>query len=397
MQAYSTSTILSNINDYMMRQANFDRSDRVWPSHWFGFNSDPACIQFGSSGVGLYLLQALDFTNETNVQLINHVVDWTIERISHDPIRSQGLYFGRAGVAWFLGEATRVLKRRDTETVLEQIASELPEQTLIPDIMHGSAGIGLTYLYLWHLFGADIFLARAISVGRNLVGGKKMHNQNPVWPIPDGVDFQGFSGQTFYGFAHGNAGIATFFLYLYAATKDDFWLQQSVDAASTLLEVVQYEIGHAFWAFGPENPMLWPHWCNGSSGVGTCLIRLYFVTRDDRYLELADKAACTVMRFKWESSVTQCHGLSGDGDFLMDMYKFTGNRSYKQMAKEVIDVIYMNRIYRDDAVVFAGEANMRIQCDYGTGMAGIGAFLSRYVEEKDRQLMLDILLWDLSK
>ena len=53
-------------------------------------------------------------------------------------------------------------------------------------------------------------------------------------------------------------------------------------------------------------------WCNGSSGVGTFLIRLWRATGQDRFRELAEEAARAVWTLRASGSPANCHGLAGN-------------------------------------------------------------------------------------
>lgn len=167
-------------------------------------------------------------------------------------------------------------------------------------------------------------------------------------------------------------------------------------AARPLITVAESNLNQAWWTFGPDDSRQWPHWCNGSSGIGTALIRIHSITGDAEALELAKLAANAVMHTRIRNSAVQCHGLAGDGDFLLDLHAITGDRDYHNRALLLAKTIFSRRIYRDGYINFAGEGDMRLQADYGSGMSGIGLFLRRCLTGGQRAFMPDSLLNSLS-
>jgi lantibiotic modifying enzyme len=161
--------------------------------------------------------------------------------------------------------------------------------------------------------------------------------------------------------------------------------------AQTLAETAEIIDGCAYWAFGPDEPTKWVHWCNGSSGIGSALLRLYQVTGEKIYLSLCRQAANSVMRSRWRSPLVQCHGLAGNGEFLLDMFVALGDETFLQMAKSLGDIIYSRRVLLENQILFPDETGMRLSADYGIGYTGVAAFLLRLSTLSPRLMMLDNL------
>jgi len=53
--------------------------------------------------------------------------------------------------------------------------------------------------------------------------------------------------------------------------------------------------------------------------------------------------------------LAQCHGLAGNGDFLLDMADATGDPAYRAMAEDLARLIVSERAHRDSHVVFSNE------------------------------------------
>jgi lantibiotic modifying enzyme len=208
-----------------------------------------------------------------------------------------------------------------------------------------------------------------------------------VWPQADDSGEEAI----FYGFAHGNAGIAYFLLAVYAATGEARYLAASEAAAETLVLVAEVEADRAYWAHGPERPSRWTYWCNGSSGVGTTLLRMYQVTGGEQYRRLAEMAGRSVHHFRWFSGLGQCHGLAGNGEFLLDLHRVLGGDRYLTMARELAGVLFSYRIVRDGRTILPDDSHLGAAPDFGVGTSGVGAFFHRLARGGARPFMLDEL------
>jgi len=97
------------------------------------------------------------------------------------------------------------------------------------------------------------------------------------------------------------------------------------------------------------------HWCSGSSGVGTFLVRLWAATGEPRYLEVAEAAAVAVTRDAWYSGTAACDGLAGDGEFLLDLAAATGDRRRRDRAEELAAVFQLRLAVRNGRWLLSGD------------------------------------------
>lgn len=199
---------------------------------------------------------------------------------------------------------------------------------------------------------------------------------------------------TDWGFAHGVAGAGTFLLYSGVAAKDENLVAAALSAGYTLSRAAVTDGGAARWPAGPAESagQSLQHWCSGASGIGTFLIRLWHVTRDRRFLDLADAAAVTVVRQRWQVGNAACHGLAGDGEFLLDMARITGEQKYLDWAHQIAAVLFARRVYIAGLAVVAGEVPTKVTAAYNTGNAGVLGFLDRLLHHGPRLWMPDELL-----
>ena len=113
------------------------------------------------------------------------------------------------------------------------------------------------------------------------------------------------------------------------------------------------------------------------------MIRFYAILGTQKYLVLADKAA-RYAATKYAGFPGQFMGLSGMGEFLLDMYRFTGDIHYRDEARKIASGVLLFAVPEPQGIAFPGEELMRMATDYATGSAGIGLFLSRLLQPRSR-------------
>ncbi|MGH8897165.1 MAG: lanthionine synthetase LanC family protein [Egibacteraceae bacterium] len=294
--------------------------DWLWPSTCFGSTTDACNIHHGAAGVVAVLTQvALAHRDQRLNDGLRTACAWIERRLPAEPRLLPGLHFGRSGTAWALYDAARLL---DDEPMAERalaLAKRVPSTRPNPDVTHGVAGAGLAQLYLWQATGLPAFRERVERCADSLLSTVEYQETAAVWPVPTSFDSK-FTGGTFYGFAHGVAGIAWFLLAAGLTTGRDDCLALARSGGETLCAAARRGGDGVTWREGPGDEVTqMVHWCHGSSGVGTFLIRLWQATGDERYRELAAMAVVAVRRGRWQASPCVCHGLAGNGEFLLDM------------------------------------------------------------------------------
>jgi hypothetical protein len=364
--------------DYLIATMNHDGdATRLWPSAGFGMTTDPLAVQHGAAGVLRVLTLAHDLRPDPRLrEAVVAAAGWISRRVDREPRALPGLYFGRSGTAWSLLEAGRTLADDDLISLAADLARRVPVRWPNPDICHGVTGAGLTQLRFWEATGEDEFLVRAGQAADTLVSVVQRTGSEVLWPIPQ--DFASvMAGVTHYGFAHGVAGVGTFLLAAGQATGRDMYLDLVADAASTLAAAAQVDRGAAYWTAGPKGGRRRTNWCSGSSGVGTFLVRVWQHNRDARDAELAAQAAVAVRRSRWHAGTAQCHGLAGDGEFLLDLADAFGDERYREWAAELAVGLHARHALREGRTVIPDEMGNNIVADFGTGLSGVTAFLLR--------------------
>ncbi|MBM7787622.1 class IV lanthionine synthetase LanL [Tenggerimyces flavus] len=362
---------------------------RLWPTGGFGGQTDPGNVQHGAAGILSVLLRAQATPGVSGAA--RKAANWLAARPDEDPFLP-GLYFGRAGSAWVLADAGHALDEPQLAERAGRIAERLPVAWPNPDVAHGLAGAGLTMLHVAHRTGRKDLLKRAGLAADQLLDVAKRSELGITWPIPTTFASQ-LAGTCHYGFAHGVAGIGYFLLAAAHATETSRFFYLAREAGETLCRAGQLDTdGAAWWAAGPTDRTRLPHWCSGSSGVGTFLLRLYAVTGEQHFGDLAAAAAKASYRARFQSGPAACHGLAGDGQFLLDAAAVFGDRTYQQWAEDLVPLLAARSCVRDGLALAADETGRTVVADYNVGLAGVVDFLHRLRHGGPRPFMADELL-----
>ncbi|WP_283137514.1 class IV lanthionine synthetase LanL [Rhizohabitans arisaemae] len=372
------------------------KSPRLWTVGESGESTDPCNVQHGASGVLGVLTHSARLLGGHRLHEGTSTAARWIQRRRYDvPRLLPGLYFGRSGTAWALYDAAGLLGDDEMAAQAIELAKRVPVVWPNHDICHGAAGAGMTQLHLWLATGDSELRDRIVTAADCVL--KAAHEREDgltVWPIPEDFDSE-LAGLVHYGFAHGVAGAGTFLLYSWLATGRTEYLDATQRAARTLTAVADVEGDAAWWPGGEmENASRdrMRHWCSGSSGVGTFLIRLWVATGEQHHRDLAEKAGAAIRQGMWTSGTGSCHGLSGDADFLLDLADFTGERRYHDWAAELATAMYARNTLRDELMVLPDESGTEVHPAYNTGLGGALAFLLRLRYGGPRMWMPDELL-----
>jgi hypothetical protein len=363
--------------------------ERLWASGGFGGQTDPANVQHGAAGV-LAALLGSHATPEV-AGAARKAANWLAARPDVEPFLP-GLYFGRAGAAWVLADAGHALDEPQLVEHASRLASRLPTTWPNPDLAHGLAGAGLTLLHVAARTGRPDLRERAGQAADRLVDAAKRSEVGITWPVPTTFASQ-LAGTCHYGFAHGVAGIGYFLLAAAHATKTARLFYLAREAGETLCHAAQVDAdGAAWWAAGPTDRNLLAHWCSGSSGVGTFLLRLYAVTGEHHFGDLAAAAAKAAYRARFQSGPAACHGLAGDGQFLLDAGRVFGDSTYERWAEDLVPLLAARSSVQGGLALAPDETGRAVVADYNVGLAGVVDFLHRLRHGGPRPFMADELL-----
>jgi serine/threonine protein kinase len=366
---------VTRIGDFILAHTDLTRRDRLWPCSGDAFHTNPIQLEFGATGTLLFLI-------ETDREVPEGTTDWIVQCADRYPC-PPGLMSGLAGVALGLlaagleHDARRILARsaRDVKGIFER-----------KGFYFGAAGWGTANLHFWRATGEAEYLHAAVRVGDELLRTQVEDEKGLSWDSDGVVEL---------GFGQGQAGIAAFLTFLYCACGRSEFLAAARRTA-------QFEIEHRWES---EYDLLWfpnvgaspgapksPHVRHGTAGIGGAIVRCYAASGDGALLAFAERCAHVVSR-RQTNKIWYDYGLAGYGEFLIDMYQFTGDDNYLNTAFHLAEAILPFRIERDEGFAFPGNDLLRISCDFGMGSAGIGIFLNRLLNpDRPRLLMPDDLL-----
>lgn len=94
-------------------------------------------------------------------------------------------------------------------------------------------------------------------------------------------------------------------------------------------------------------------------------------------------------REKWFLSASHCHGLAGNGEFLLDMAAATGETLYLEWAEEHAAALYRLCGLHKGRLVLLDETGTGMTYSYNIGMAGAIGFLHRLRHGGERWWMVD--------
>lgn len=358
---------------HILGVATYDRRDRLFPSAGTVFRTNPLSIAHGACGVAYFL-------NKTTGRLADPVADWILQSLQELPYLPPGLYIGLAGIAWVLAECGFL---NEAKTIFSKSIGHrlLPDAV---DLYYGVAGWGLGALKMFSVTQDEVYLDTAREAAQRLLSSKQEDERGYYWGDKD-IPI---------GFAHGASGISLFFLYLYLATRDELFLDAGQKA-------IAYDLSHSSptldgdgfsWKRSTETPqIIYPYWIYGSAGVGTALLRYYRLTGSAEYRQALDKIFLDTNR-KYAVFPNHDKGLAGLGEFNLDLYQLTRDRSHFDGALRVATGISLFRVENSKGLTFPGQPLGRASCDIATGSSGVGHFLHRLSHpELESPFVLDCL------
>lgn len=297
--------------------------------------------------------------------------------------RLPGLLNGLSGIAWafmemgMTGEAQRALRGAAMHRHLYQNSS----------LGYGLAGYGLANLFFWRSGGEAAYRDEAIKVADILCETAVAQVTGLAWDVSaeEGVGV---------GLNEGASGISLFLLYAYCMAGNARYLevaQGGLDFDISCGGTTQHLLGFPR-RIGNSRKILYPYLGYGSAGVGTVALRMYALTREERYLTLVNDIRRGVGQ-KYTIAPDLMLGLAGLGNYLLDAEHFTGDPSYGQLAARAASGLRAFEITREQGRAYPMSLGAKISCSYAAGSTGIALFLHRLTHGGENfHFMMDDLL-----
>ncbi len=355
---------------YILHTAIYERADRLFPADFTVFATNPLNVAYGACGPALLLK---DVWGEVPPEVIAWMQKRPISLETYPP----GLYLGLAGIAHTFLEMSLVDKAEAVMAVLYQSPLLYEE----PSMFFGAAGWGLVSLRFFIETGRQVYLDRAVQAGEHLLRTAQHEGATCYWRC-------NLDDLLHYGLGYGASGIALFLLYLHLLTgRADFRSYALQGLAFDLANKVESEVG-VQWKRFEDDTLLYPYWIHGSAGIGSALIRFSRLLGIKRYETLAHQVAeDTFVKYSYIPSLFE--GLAGIGEFMLDMFLFTGDEAYRHHAFDIAETILWFKIDKPEGVAYPGRWLTRISTDYATGSAGIGLYFTRLLRPRPH-LFIDL-------
>jgi hypothetical protein len=338
-------------------------------------------LNCGSAGAVLALAELVaEFDDPEHRDVLRAGARWLAVAPPFAGAPLPGLYVGEAGIGAALLRAAQVLGEDDllaAATEKGRLVAALPHRS--PDLFNGSAGRLRFHLLLWDETGHEEHLRAAIAAGEFLLTAAETPGPGErCWRTPDGYD--GASGQAMLGYAHGAAGIADALLDLGGVTGDARFADAARGAGRWLARLAQPALDNGSgldWPSVAGGGRLGATWCHGATGVGRFFLHAATTNLLPEAADLAARAARTVaLGARW-AGPTQCHGLAGNIEFLLDMARGTGDRQWLREASTLARLLEAFAAERDGMLVFCSESPRVHTPDYMVGYAGVAVTLLR--------------------
>ncbi|MER6944503.1 class IV lanthionine synthetase LanL [Nonomuraea sp. NPDC000554] len=355
-----TGDLLSRVLDHTTRQCvRFAEGLMDGPADARRSSPPVTNVYGGSAGVGMELLH-----HPEAKAVAADLARWTA-RVMPPTKLPPALYFGRTGTALFLAAARL--------TAVPELEAQQPitlDGRQRADQAHGVAGIGSGHLALAALEQDPRHLQVAAECARLLVAGDVTDSEDAVAPAQPG---SGVSVEA--GYAHGASGCADFLLSFHEVTGD----QEAGEAARERFESLAAEAETMIADLaGPDARPMGASWCQGLSGMVSAFAHAARAYGDDRYLDLAERGARAGLAIAPQAwVVSQCCGLAGIGEALIDLGMMTGDDVHWRGAEEVAELMLIRSGGTPTAPLFPGNDLTEAGFTWSTGASGVLSFLRR--------------------
>jgi hypothetical protein len=312
---------------------------------------------------------------------------WLAEAPASPGAPLPGLYVGEAGVGVALLRAGQVLgdpELIDAAAERGDRIATLPHVS--PDLFNGTAGRLRFHLWLWQATTDADQLAHAVTAAERLLSRAEAEDGRVCWTIPQG--YGTLSGRVLPGYAHGAAGIGDALLDLFEITDDGRLLDAARGVGRWLQDLAQPALDNGSgrnWPIDQGGSSRMAFWCHGAAGIIRFLARLAVIGAMTTAMDLAERGARVVARGTRWADATQCHGLAGNVECLLDMYQTTGNRVHLQEARSLASILEV--FAHQGAGAHDSETS---NLGFTAGSAGVAACLLRLAYPETRPHLLTL-------
>ncbi len=338
-------------------------------------------INTGCGGIVLALAEIVsELNNPTHRAVLADAARWLLTAPRPEGAPPTGLYVGDGAIGAALLRAGQVLhdpSLMDAAAERGRYIASLPHRS--PDLFNGTAGRIRFHQWLFDATGDLSHLEDAISGGETLLASAQATTGGGVtWTMPEG--YSSLSGPLGTGYAHGVAGVADVLLDLFDATDDIRFRELSAGAARWLARQASPMLADGSGLGWPDKeggaPMA-GYWCHGAPGIGRFMLHAAQRNLIPGAWDLALGAARTAAYALRFSGPSQCHGLAGNIETLLDAYQATGDPQWLQTARDLERLLDAWFIEQDGHLLCSSDIPNVYSPDYMVGYSGVAMALLR--------------------
>jgi len=305
-----------------------------------------------------------------------------VERVETPP----ALLYGRMGISLAIQAVASASGEADLHRVANAIMPGMDhvsaEQRV--DVTHGLSGLGIGYLaFATNSSNPEPYWMLAEQCAERLLRGETIIDEQlnalPVGNVGHGISVAD-------GFAHGRAGIACFLLTYADQTGHTESRRQARKMIDALADLVPDLVARAQSRLA--RPMA-ASWCQGLAGIGTTLVRGARLFNDERLLKAAQAAATGCLAVAPRVAlVTQCCGLAGIGEFLLDLAVVTDDTRYQKDAMDILHLMLTRSGGSRTAPSFPDTTLASSTPGWATGASGVLSYLRRLIDPSSPRLWM---------
>jgi serine/threonine protein kinase len=342
-------------------------------------------VYVGSAGVALYLAELAQVTREE--RFLESAVEcghWLRECAAPVPrlAAMPGLYFGECGPSALYLRLGQLTGDRSWFAAAQDVAAGIdPAEVMSPDLMTGLAGVGLFHLMRWYATADPGAVVAAVECAEEL--GRRRATDRLTWPFPR--DFDLLAGREYVGFSHGTAGVGYFIAELARVTQAQHWSDRCREAADWVLSQARQGLSDGSglrWGAVGQDLSYGLNWCHGSPGVLRFLLAAHDTLGDDTYLDAARRAGRMVAWGGPWVGASQCHGLAGNIEALLDVEQRVRDGECLEHARRLAGNLLAYRTSRSWL-----SDRMMWSPDFMIGEAGVGAAFLRLARTERPHLL----------
>lgn len=287
----------------------------------------------GVGGIPFFLTDYFRrYGDRSALALGQHAIDWCA-RFS-EKHHKRGVHMGQTGAALAALHRASVLGELVPDFSLANAHFILSEPSgPVTDLLGGEASNGFFLLKLWTHTGDAQFLAGAERCAA-WIETQVIRDERGAYCLNHQHHKEGSWARIFLGAAHGQSGIAHFLLCLTEITGRERWANLARELLATISRYARPVHGGVNWPGTIcQEDITRCQWSHGAPGIGLTYLKAYRVLGDTAYLDTAVQAAEATYGYgDYRQNYTQCTGLAGSGELLLETYRATGDARWQTRA-----------------------------------------------------------------